>query len=239
MGILTAGGYAAFIAATNRRPSEIGQAPFGREAAWVEHASRTEPLMHEFVVRNRLTRPVSIRRIATSCKCTTAVPANREIGPGDQTRIAVTIRSFSPNNDGFNERVVVTTDAGDLILTLSGILPPISRLRAQPSLLTIARGYEADVHELRLDIMAPKNYGVKLVTSDLDLIGCRGCRSSMISDTTTSARYDVYHVQIEGVTSGSLAPDGGILRIRSPHETMAVPIIATGGRSGPKLGESR
>jgi len=56
-------------------------------------ARQDQKLVYDFVVRNTGTEDLTILRIATSCGCTAALPAERLIPPGGSTTLQVTLET--------------------------------------------------------------------------------------------------------------------------------------------------
>lgn len=54
---------------------------------------QNQKLVHEFTVKNVGTENLEIRRIATSCGCTAAVPADRIVRPGGSTTLEVVLET--------------------------------------------------------------------------------------------------------------------------------------------------
>jgi hypothetical protein len=52
-----------------------------------------QKLVYEFVVRNTGTEDLELLRIATSCGCTAALPAERIVPPGGSTTLEVTLET--------------------------------------------------------------------------------------------------------------------------------------------------
>jgi hypothetical protein len=52
-----------------------------------------QKLVYEFVVRNAGTEDLELLRIATSCGCTAALPAERIVPPGGSTTLEVTLET--------------------------------------------------------------------------------------------------------------------------------------------------
>lgn len=55
------------------------------------------PINHTFIVKNTGTAPLEIRRVSTSCGCTSAKISNERLLPNEETDFLVT---FAPNLDG-------------------------------------------------------------------------------------------------------------------------------------------
>jgi hypothetical protein len=56
-------------------------------------ASQDQKLVYDFVVRNTGTEDLTLLRIATSCGCTAALPAERVVPPGGSTTLHVTLET--------------------------------------------------------------------------------------------------------------------------------------------------
>src|SRR5574342_372942 len=56
-------------------------------------ARQDQKLVYEFVVKNTGTEDLELLRIATSCGCTAALPAERIVPPGGSTTLEVTLET--------------------------------------------------------------------------------------------------------------------------------------------------
>jgi hypothetical protein len=56
-------------------------------------ARQDQKLVYDFVVKNTGTEDLTLLRIATSCGCTAALPAERVVPPGGQTTLQVTLET--------------------------------------------------------------------------------------------------------------------------------------------------
>jgi hypothetical protein len=56
-------------------------------------ASQDQKLVYDFVVKNTGTEDLELLRIATSCGCAAALPAERIVPPGGSTRLTVTLET--------------------------------------------------------------------------------------------------------------------------------------------------
>lgn len=56
-------------------------------------ARQDQKLVYDFVVRNTGTEDLELLRIATSCGCTAALPAERLVPPGGSTTLQVTLET--------------------------------------------------------------------------------------------------------------------------------------------------
>jgi hypothetical protein len=56
-------------------------------------ARQDQKLVYDFVVKNTGTEDLTLLRIATSCGCTAALPAERLVPPGGSTTLQVTLET--------------------------------------------------------------------------------------------------------------------------------------------------
>ncbi len=77
-----------------------------------------QKLVYDFLVRNTGTEDLTLLRIATSCGCTAALPAERVVPPGGSTTLSVTLETRKYKGVLERSVSVASNDRGNRVSTV-------------------------------------------------------------------------------------------------------------------------
>ncbi len=123
------------------------------------------PIIHEFILENHGKKPINIKRVRTSCGCTTA-GYDRTIPPGGKGKIVLRVRTMGYQGR-ISKRAFVDTDDPDLrqfTLTINAVVKPIVKIEPNKFVFVRKRAGEEATSEITLSSEVYPDFRITKVT---------------------------------------------------------------------------